>query len=178
MELIAFQASPSLPKEGLPYWIFWLLLCFVVLLLFFIFLRDKALRMRLSSFLAGARRRSILIRLRFQVKKENQKKGVLLQKLGAKAWDEDICVNGSRHVCAELEALFERKSTFQAEWKKSFAEVERLHKKLEESARAQRHTTDLDGERFGWQGILRPASAGEPDCQQERADSPASVNGM
>lgn len=145
MELIAFQASPSLPREGLPYWIFWLLLCLVVLLLFFIFLRDKALRMRLSAFLAGARRRSILIRLRIKIKKENQKKGDLLQKLGAKAWDEDISVNGSGHVCAELEALFERKNTFQAEWKRGFAELEKLHKKLEDSIRA--HEEKINAEK-------------------------------
>jgi len=145
LELIAFQASPSLPKEGLPYWIFWLLLCLIVLLLFFIFLRDKALRMRLSSFLAGAKRRSILIRLRFKIKKENQKKGDLLQKLGAKAWDEDVAVNGSSHVCAELKALFERKSSFQTEWKSGFAELERLHKKLEDSIRT--HVEKINAEK-------------------------------
>ncbi len=31
-------------REGLPYWAFWLLLCIIILLLFFIFLRDKDLR--------------------------------------------------------------------------------------------------------------------------------------
>ncbi len=136
MELVAFQASPTLPREGLPYWIFWLLLCAIALLLFFIFLRDKALRMRLSSFLAGARRRSVLIQLRFKIKKENNKKVQLLKKLGAMAWDEDITVDGCGHIRAELEALFEKKSACQADWKKAFGEVERLHKKLEDCIRA------------------------------------------
>jgi chromosome segregation ATPase len=145
LELIAFQASPSLPREGLPYWIFWLLLCLVLLLLFFIFLRDKALRMRLSYFLAGAKRRSLLIQLRRKTRKENQKRSELLKKLGAKAWDEDIAVDGSSHVCAELEALFEKKNASQAEWKRAFAEVERLHKKLEGSILA--HDEKINAEK-------------------------------
>ncbi len=92
--------------------------------------------MRLSYFLAGAKRRSLLIQLRRKTRKENQKRSDLLKKLGAKAWDEDIAVEGSSHVRAELEALFEKKNANQAEWKRAFAEVERLHKKLDDSIRA------------------------------------------
>lgn len=136
MELVAFQATPSLQREGLPYWIFWFLLCIILLLVFFIFLRDKQLRMRLSSFLAGAKRRSILIQLKIKLKKERQKRPDLWKKLGEKAWDEDIPIEGSEYIRAELEALFEKKNAGQAEWKKAFAEAERLHKKLEDSVRA------------------------------------------
>jgi len=135
LELIAFQATPSLQREGLPYWIFWFFLCIILLLFFFIFLRDKHLRMRLSSFLAGAKRRSLLIQLRIKIKKERQKRGDLLKKLGEKAWDEDIPIPGSEYIRAELGALFEKKNARQAEWKSAFAEIERLHKKLEDSVR-------------------------------------------
>jgi chromosome segregation ATPase len=136
LQLIAFQATPSLQREGLPYWIFWFLLCIILLLLFFIFLRDKNLRMRLSSFLAGAKRRSLLIQLRFKIKKERQKRGELLKKLGEKAWDEDIPIPGSEYIRAELKALLERKNVRQAEWKNAFSEIERLHKKLEDAVGA------------------------------------------
>jgi chromosome segregation ATPase len=145
LELIAFQATPSLQKEGLPYWIFWFLLCVILLLLFFIFLRNKQLRMRLSSFLAGARRRSLLLQLRIKIKKEGQKKADLLKKLGAKAWDEDIPVEGSEHIRAELEALFEKKNVRQAEWKRAFSELEKLHKKLADSVRA--HEEKIKGQK-------------------------------
>ena len=145
MELVAFQATPPIQREGLPFWIFWFLLCIILLLLFFIFLRDKQLRMRLSSFLAGAKRRSLLIQLKIKLKKERQKRDGLLKKLGEKAWDEDIIIEGSEHIRAELEALFDKKNAGQTEWKKAFAEVERLHKKLEDSVRA--HTEKINGQK-------------------------------
>jgi chromosome segregation ATPase len=88
--------------------------------------------------LAGAKRRSLLIQLRRKVKKERQKRGDLLKKLGAKAWDEDIPIDGCGHIRAELEALFERRNASQAEWKRGFGELERLHKKLEDSVRAHK----------------------------------------
>lgn len=145
MELVAFQATPPIQREGLPFWIFWFLLCIILLLLFFIFLRDKQLRMRLSSFLAGAKRRSLLIQLKIKLKKERQKRDGLLKKLGEKAWDEDIIIEGSEHIRAELEALFDKKNAGQTEWKKAFAEVERLHKKLEDSVRA--HAEKINGQK-------------------------------
>lgn len=135
MELIAFQAQPSLQREGLPYWLFWFLLCIILLLVAFIFLRDKQLRVRLSSFLAGARRRSLLFRLKFQLKKESQKRGTLLRKLGEKAWDEDIPVQGSEFIRTELARLFEKRNAGQMEWKKAFAELEKLHQELQASIR-------------------------------------------
>ncbi|MDH7512319.1 MAG: hypothetical protein QHH14_05160 [Clostridiales bacterium] len=135
MELIAFQAQPSLQHEGLPYWLFWFLLCIIMLLVVFIFLRDKQLRVRLSSFLAGAKRRSLLFRLKFQLKKERQKREKLLRQLGEKAWDEDIPVEGSELISTELTRLFEKRNASQMEWKKAFTELERLHKELEASIR-------------------------------------------
>jgi chromosome segregation ATPase len=89
--------------------------------------------MRLSSFLAGAKRRSVLLQLRIKMKKERQKRSDLLKSLGAKAWDEDIPVEGSEPIRSELEALFEKKNAEQTEWKRAFAELERLHKKLDNS---------------------------------------------
>ena len=156
MELIAVQATPSLQREGLPYWIFWFLLCVILLLLFFFFLRNKQLRMRLSSFLAGAKRRSLLIQLRIKIKKEGQKKADLLKKLGAKAWDEDIPVEGSSHIRAKLEALFEKKNVGQAEWNRAFAELERLHQKLAISARAhEERISSQKGEKQTFDDLMK-----------------------
>jgi len=133
LELIAFQAAPPIQREGLPYWIFWFMLLIIALLFVFIFLRDKHLRMRISTFLAGARRRSILIKLKYQLKKEKQKQAALLKNLGEKAWGEDIRVPGSDAIRGNLKELFEKRDACQVEWKNAFAELEKLHKRLEET---------------------------------------------
>jgi len=133
LELIAFQAVPTIQREGLPYWIFWFMLLIIMLLFVFIFLRDKRLRMRISTFLAGARRRSILIKLRYQLKKEKQKRAVVLKKLGEKAWGEDIHVQGSELIRGHLKELLEKRDSGQMEWKNAFAELEKLHHRLEET---------------------------------------------
>lgn len=133
MQLIAFQFMPSLKKEGLPYWIFWGILLVILLLLLFIFLRDRRLRLRLSSFFAGARRRSILLRLKFILKREQQKKAIALQRLGEKAWDSDIVPESAAEIKATLEESVKKRDSAQMEWKNTVAEMERLHKQLEES---------------------------------------------
>jgi chromosome segregation ATPase len=133
LELIAFQAAPPIQREGLPYWIFWFMLFIIMLLFVFIFLRDKRLRMRISTFLAGARRRSILIKLKYQLKKEKQKQAALVKKLGEKAWGEDIHVQGSEVTRGHLKELFEKRDAGQVEWKNAFAELEKFHKRLEET---------------------------------------------
>jgi len=133
LQLIAFQAMPSLKKDGLPYWIFWFLLLFILLLFLFIFLRDRGLRLRLSSFLAGARRRSVLLQLRFKLRRERQKKETTLKRLGEKAWDGDIPLMGAEATRAALEEMVKRRDAAQMEWKNAFTEMEKLHKRLEES---------------------------------------------
>ncbi len=133
MQLIAFQAMPSLQKEGLPYWIFWGMLLAILLLLLFIFLRDRKLRLRLSSFFAGARRRSVLLQLRHKFRKERQKKENALKKLGEKAWDGDIPLEGAEATRTALEEMVTRRDATQMEWKNAFTEMERFHKRLEES---------------------------------------------
>lgn len=114
---------------------FYFLLCIILLLVVFIFLRDKQLRMRINSFLAGARRRSVLIRLKFQLNKEKQKRGSLLRQLGERAWEKDIPVEGGEFIRSELGRLLERKKSSQLEWKKAIDELDRLHRELADSIR-------------------------------------------
>lgn len=131
--LSAVQAQPPLQKEGLPYWIFWFLLCIILLLVIFIFLRDKDLRRRLSSFLSGARRRLQRLFLQSKLKKERKKKTDLVKELGRKAWGEDISVPGSEKIRGELKILGEKKHLYQMEWNKIFSEMEKANKMLEET---------------------------------------------
>jgi len=133
INFLSLQATPSFPREGLPYWIFWFLLCIILLLITFIFLRDKDLRQRLSSFLSGAKRKWRKIRLQAKLKKERQKKIDLLKELGKKSWGEDIKVEKSEEICTELKALDEKKNHCQMEWKEIFSKIQILNKKYEES---------------------------------------------
>lgn len=133
MPIIAFQAVPSLQREGLPYWIFWGMLLVILLLLLFIFLRDRGLRRRLSSFLAGARRRSVLWQLKYRLRKERQNKEEGLQRLGEKAWEADIPLEEAQSTRAALEEGVRERDAAQMEWKNAFTETELLHKKLEDS---------------------------------------------
>jgi len=123
---------PSLHSEGLPYWIFWFMLFIILLLFLFIFLRDRNLRLRLSSFFAGARRRSVLLQLKFKLKREKQKRESLLKKLGERAWDRDVPVDGADPTIAALEETIKKRDGAQMEWKNVFTEIEKLHKRLEE----------------------------------------------
>jgi chromosome segregation ATPase len=109
------------------------MLLFILLLFVFIFLRDRGLRLRLSSFLAGARRRSVLLQLRFKLKRERQKKENTLKRLGEKAWDGDIPLQGAEATRTALEEMVTKRDATQMEWKNAFTEMERFHKRLEES---------------------------------------------
>jgi chromosome segregation ATPase len=133
LPIIAIQVTPSLLKDGLPYWILWFMLLIIVLLVLFIFLRDKRLRLRLSSFLAGAKKRSVLLQLRFRLKRERQKKGHILRLLGEKAWGADIRLQGTENIHASLGALVKRRDADQMEAKNALAEIEHLHKRMEET---------------------------------------------
>jgi chromosome segregation ATPase len=134
LQIIAFQVMPSLQKDGLPYWIFWFMLLIILLLLLFIFLRDRGLRLRLSSFFAGARRRSILLQLRYKLRKERQKKETALKRLGEKAWDGDIPLEGAEATRTALGETVKKRDASQMEWRDSLAEIEKFHKRMEESS--------------------------------------------
>lgn len=73
-DVLSSQSPVSDSKEGLPYWIFWFLLCIILLLVVFIFLRDKSLRQRLNSFFFGIKKKLMKIQLHSRIKKEKQKK--------------------------------------------------------------------------------------------------------
>jgi chromosome segregation ATPase len=118
------------PREGLPYWIFWLLLCVILLLITFIFLRDKDLRRRLNSFLSGGKRKFMQLRIQVKLKKEKQKKVEVIRDLGRKAWSEDIKVEKAENIYAELHELEKRRNEHQKEWEKVFSKIMALNKQL------------------------------------------------
>lgn len=133
LSLFFLQIEPPLPKGGLPYWIFWFLLCVILLLLTFIFLRDKRLRMRLNSFFTRARRKVVKIRLQTRLRKESQRKKELFKELGKETWKENITVEKSEKISEELKKLEENWSNSLKELDEADAKIEMLANQLKES---------------------------------------------
>lgn len=128
------QASTEL-TEKLPFWLFWFLLCVILLLLFVIFLRDKDLRRRLSSFLSGARRRMLRLRLQSRLAKEREKKAVLWKELGKKAWSEDVMSECIADECQKLAGFDEEMHLHQMAWHEIYSRIEAVSREHEEVSR-------------------------------------------
>ena len=124
--VIAFQAEAVPPREGLPYWILWFLLCIILLLSAFIFLRDKDLRQRINFFFIGAKHKSIMIRLRMKLKKEKQKREGLWKALGEKAWEQDLDFAEGKSIRRVLSHLENRRHQNQMEWEEVFQEIQKM----------------------------------------------------
>jgi hypothetical protein len=150
------QASEELQREGLPYWIFWLLLCIILLLVAFIFLRDKDLRQRLNTFLSGAKRRMKRTQLQIRLNKEKRRKLDLVRDLGKRVWQEKIQNEKFLATFKELERLESQESGCQAELKDILAKIMILKKEQEEAR--QRYKSLVKMKKSGQQ----------PDMEQVR----------
>ena len=120
-------------REGLPYWIFWLLLCIIILLLAFIFLRDKDMRRRLDSFFSGIKKNLIKIRLYSILKREKTKQENFILEIGQKCWEEGIEIKTGGAVLSKLDSMEEILSAKRLEQKESEKEIQDLKKNLEKS---------------------------------------------
>lgn len=128
-----FQTPPPGSQEGLPYWILWFLLCIILLLLAFIFLRDKDLRQRLNRFLFGAKKKLIRLRLQARLKMAKRKKGELHRELGQKVWDERLDVQGAEKISTTLAKLMESKASLLDELVETEIKISKLKKSLDEN---------------------------------------------
>jgi len=119
-------AQAAAAAEGLPFWLLWLLLCVILLLIVFIFLRDKDLRRRISAFLSGARRHMTRLRIQARLRREEEKKAALWRELGKKAWDLDIQASCIDEECAKLAVLDEEIGRHQKTWHDVYSRIEVL----------------------------------------------------
>ncbi len=106
--LFSQQADITAAKDGLPYWTFWLLISFILLLLAFIFLRDKELRRKMDDFFFRTRKKLIKYRHQRRMTRENRKKDRLIMELGQKAWERRIEITNGKKVFRELQYLEEK----------------------------------------------------------------------
>jgi chromosome segregation ATPase len=123
--IVQAQPAAGVP-EGLPFWLLWFLLCVILLLVVFIFLRDKDLRRRISAFLSGARRHMLRLRLQAKLKKEREKKAALWRELGKQAWNEDVQAACVEEECAKLAELDQEIGRHQKTWHDVYSRIEVL----------------------------------------------------
>lgn len=119
-------ADSGLQREGLPFWILWLLLCVILLLVTFIFLRDKDLRQRLSLSLYGPRRRWNRITLQARLNKERKKRATLFRDLGRAARSLEFQPNGSSSLVKRLNELDQKMGQSRGEMQKVSSRMEAL----------------------------------------------------
>jgi len=136
------QTPPPDSSEGLPYGILWLLLCIILLLVAFIFLRDKDLRRRLSLFLFGAKKKLIKIRLQARLKRENRKKSEITKGLGKKVWEDDIKIPNEVKISQELTKLQQDKESLEKESEDVRSKTAELEADLEKFMRKHQELLD------------------------------------
>jgi chromosome segregation ATPase len=129
------QTGALAAGEGLPFWLLWLLLCVILLLVAFIFLRDKDLRRRVSAFLSGARRHMTRLRIQAKLKREKEKKKALWRELGKQAWNEDIRADCISEPCARLAGLDDEIGRQQKTWHDVYSRIEALGREHDAAVR-------------------------------------------
>lgn len=133
LSILSLPETSPIPKEGLPYSILWIFLCIIILLITFIFLRDKSLRQRVNLFLSKAKRRLIKIHLQMKIRKEKRKKDGLIMELGIKTWKEGIRNEKSEKIDKKLETLDESRNRSQKELEEIHSKIKKLDNQLTES---------------------------------------------
>jgi chromosome segregation ATPase len=114
-DVFSQQAANTATNDGLPYWTFWLLISFILLLLAFIFLRDKELRRKMDEFFFRTRIKLIKYRHQKRMARENRKRDRLIMELGQKAWERRIEIKNGKKAFNELQYLEEKTEKLQKE---------------------------------------------------------------
>jgi len=134
---------PAIAREGLPYWILWFLLCVIVLLLAFIFLRDKDLRLRLNEFLSGAKKRVKRTQLRIRLNREEKRKAEVVKDVGRAAWKVRIPGEKYESFFQPLDLLERQSLERQSELKDIMALIFELQKKQDDARQTKKRLLKL-----------------------------------
>ncbi len=135
--LFSAQNAVEGSTDGLPYWIFWTLICVIALLVTFIFLRDKDLRRRLDAFFVKIKNRLRKLRLQATLKREQQKQESFLEELGEKAWSEDVSLPTASTIRDELARLDKKKSELEDKRKDLEHKLAESQKELDDFQKQQ-----------------------------------------
>jgi chromosome segregation ATPase len=136
-EIFPAQELPPGAQEGLPYWIFWLLLFVILLLLMFIFLRDKDMRRRLDNFFLKLKNKLIVIRLQKILNREKKKKKQFITELGKTAWNEHVPIVKDHEMIRKLREIEKTIQQLEEEKKESVSKIEVLTSEMGKSLKKQ-----------------------------------------
>jgi hypothetical protein len=125
------QEIPPGSSEGLPFWIFWLMLFFILLLLAFIFLRDKDMRRRLDAFFIGFKKKIKKTRLQQLLKREQRRTQNTLYELGKKAWNQHVEIPDSESITKKIMDIEDKIAELMEEKKESASEIKTLNHDLQ-----------------------------------------------
>lgn len=128
------EYPPAGAAEGLPFWLFLVLVCVALLLAAFFLLRNEAFRLKMNVFFSGARRRMTVLRLKTLIKREKERRRLLLVELGKKAWSEGLILEGAEVETEALSSLDRELTGLHAEWHAVFTRIQELEKKYDSSA--------------------------------------------
>ncbi|MFW6124231.1 MAG: hypothetical protein ACOC5G_03335 [Acidobacteriota bacterium] len=126
------QEIPPVSTEGLPFWLFWLMLCIILLLIAFIFLRNKDMRRRIDSFFVAFRKKIKRTRLQQILKREQRRIENTLFELGKKAWSHDIKIPDSEPLSKKIIDIDHKIEELMEEKKQSASEIKTLNNDLQE----------------------------------------------
>jgi DNA repair exonuclease SbcCD ATPase subunit len=143
MSSVDLQAAPAITRPGLPYWIFWFLLCVILLLMAFIFLRDKELRVRLNEFLSGAKKRVKRTHLRVRLGRDERRKSEVVREVGRAAWAAQIPGERYQSHVHHLDQLEKKSAAHQSELKAVLALIFDLQKKQDEVRQTKKRLMKL-----------------------------------
>jgi hypothetical protein len=132
--LAPVASPPEIGGEGLPYWIAGLLASVIILLLVYIFLRDRDLRHRINEFLSGAKKRVKRAQLRLRLKRERRRRTEALADLGRTAWSLRVPGEAYDSCYANLTLLEKDERTKKAELQEVMNGVLEARKRLDEIA--------------------------------------------
>ncbi len=147
--MFSLQASTAIAKEGLPYWTFWLLISFILLLLAFIFLRDKELRRKMDEFFFRTRKRLIRLRHQKRMAREKKRKDRLIKELGQTAWERKIEIKNGKKVFRELQYLDEKNLNLVKELEEINTKISFLKTSLDENTKKfNLRLSEIEEEKF------------------------------
>ena len=116
-------------SSGVPYWVFWLMLVFILFLATVILTRDKGIREGIKNIFRRARKKIHEAKIKLKINKEKEKTAVLLKELGEKIWEKEIEISGASDIKEKLKNLQPKEET-------STQSLETIEKEIKENKQA------------------------------------------
>jgi predicted nucleic acid-binding Zn-ribbon protein len=177
--MLSQQTANMSARDGLPYWTFWLLLSFILLLLAFIFLRDKELRRKMDEFFFRTRRRLIKYRHQRRMARESRKKELLILEIGQKAWERRIEIKNGNKVFRELQYLEEKSEKLQKEAAEIKAKISFLNTNQDENTKkCDAHLSEKEDEKTPHVNKLLEFKSKEKEIETEIAEKQKELETM